>query len=82
MWQESEAVEPIVDGGLVRRALVRRKPADGAKPATSTKPVDSEIVSVRARYLVVCGIPDEVAEAMFRFSWRILEPYGCARTGS
>ncbi|MBA3653430.1 MAG: geranylgeranyl reductase family protein [Actinobacteria bacterium] len=40
LWQESEARDPIVDGGLVRGAVVRRKEGGG----------DQEI---RARYVVV-----------------------------
>ncbi|HEX7165352.1 MAG TPA: geranylgeranyl reductase family protein [Acidimicrobiales bacterium] len=42
VWQESEALGPLVDGGLVRGATVKRKAADVA--AT---------VEVRARYVVV-----------------------------
>jgi menaquinone-9 beta-reductase len=52
LWQETEAIEPIVDGGLVRGAVVRRKEggggADGADP-TETGTTEE----VRARYVVV-----------------------------
>ena len=40
LWEGSEAVSPIIEGGLVRGAVVKRKGAD-------------EPVEVRARYLVV-----------------------------
>jgi len=47
LWQQSEAVAPIVEGGLVRGASVKRKDVDGLGDGA----VDT--VDVRARYVVV-----------------------------
>ncbi len=44
LWTGTEAVAPIVERGLVRGAVLRRKPADGGPAATE---------EVRARYVVV-----------------------------
>jgi geranylgeranyl reductase family protein len=41
LWDSSEALAPVVEGGLVRGAVVKRKELDGAE------------VEVRARYVVV-----------------------------
>ncbi len=67
IWQASEAVEPIVDRGLVRGAMVRRKdgaaaragadPADPATAATATTATTATAtaatVAVHARYVIV-----------------------------
>ncbi|MDQ6615463.1 MAG: geranylgeranyl reductase family protein [Actinomycetota bacterium] len=67
IWQASEAVEPIVDRGLVRGAMVRRKdgaaaragadPADPATAATATTATaataTAATVAVHARYVIV-----------------------------
>jgi menaquinone-9 beta-reductase len=42
VWERAEAVEPIVDGGLVRGAVVSRRDPSG-----------DSVVDVRARYVVV-----------------------------
>jgi geranylgeranyl reductase family protein len=44
LWEGSEAVEPIVDGGRVQGAIVRRRPEGGGEPTP---------VEVRARWTVV-----------------------------
>jgi geranylgeranyl reductase family protein len=49
LWQGSEAVEPVVEGGRVTGAVVRRKPEAGG-PADGDGAVTTE---VRARYVVV-----------------------------
>jgi geranylgeranyl reductase family protein len=46
LWQQTEALEPVREGGLVRGALVRRKEGGPAGSEGSTQ-------EVRARYLVV-----------------------------
>ncbi len=60
IWQASEAVEPIVDRGLVRGAMVRRK--DGGRPDAGADPQDGPSatpdrtdppVAVKARYVIV-----------------------------
>ncbi len=58
VWQASEAVEPIVDRGLVRGALIRRK--DGARARSGADPTGAApagtepvTVAVAARYVIV-----------------------------
>src|SRR5438309_2408859 len=46
LWQQTEALEPVREGGLVRGALVRRK--EGARTGS-----EGSTQEVRARYLVV-----------------------------
>jgi len=46
LWQQTEALEPVRQAGLVRGALVRRRQGTSAGPEGSTQ-------EVRARYLVV-----------------------------
>ena len=58
IWQASEALEPIVDRGLVRGAVIRRKDGvnaeAGADPlAASLSPTDPTTVAVQARYVIV-----------------------------
>ncbi len=57
VWQASEALEPIVDRGLVRGALIKRKDGAAAKAgADPSEPVagaTAETVSVKARYVIV-----------------------------
>ncbi len=45
LWQGSEALEPVVEDGRVRGAVVRRRPEGPAGPETTT--------GVRARYVIV-----------------------------
>jgi geranylgeranyl reductase family protein len=49
VWQGSEAVEPLVEGGAVRGAVVRRAPERGAKASAE----GATEAQVRARYVVV-----------------------------
>jgi geranylgeranyl reductase family protein len=49
VWQGAEALEPIVEGGLVRGAMVRRKPPLDA----GADPAEGVVRQARARYLVV-----------------------------
>jgi geranylgeranyl reductase family protein len=60
VWQASEALDPIVDRGLVRGAMVRRK--DGAAAISGADPQDARpagagpeaaTVAVRAKYVIV-----------------------------
>ncbi|HWC10386.1 MAG TPA: geranylgeranyl reductase family protein [Acidimicrobiales bacterium] len=63
LWQDSEAVEPVVEGGRVRGAVVRRRPAwpersgRPAWPERSGRPQGKggpeTTAEVRARYVVV-----------------------------
>ena len=56
MWEGAEATEPIVEGGLVKGAAVKVKPAPSAagRPAgTESTTAGSTTVEVRARYTVV-----------------------------
>jgi geranylgeranyl reductase family protein len=60
IWQASEALEPIVDRGLVRGAMIRRKDGvnaqPGAEPVEPVEPVEGgepATVAVRARYVIV-----------------------------
>ena len=57
VWQASEAVEPILDRGLVRGAIVKRKDGvnaqAGAEPHGPTPSSEPTTVAVRARYVVV-----------------------------
>ncbi|HUE58064.1 MAG TPA: FAD-dependent oxidoreductase, partial [Acidimicrobiales bacterium] len=51
VWDGTEALEPIVEGGLVRGALVKRKPAPDSQGDSAA--ADGSPVEVRARYTVV-----------------------------
>ena len=56
VWEGAEATEPIVEGGLVKGAAVKVKPAPSAagRPAgTESTTAGSTTVEVRARYTVV-----------------------------
>jgi menaquinone-9 beta-reductase len=60
IWQASEAVEPIVDRGLVRGAMVRRKDGVSAHEGADPQPAPSgetktepTTVAVKARYVIV-----------------------------
>ncbi|HEX3542875.1 MAG TPA: geranylgeranyl reductase family protein [Acidimicrobiales bacterium] len=57
VWQASEAVEPIVEGGLVRGAQVRRKDGAGARPGAEEQPAspggEPTTTAVKARYVIV-----------------------------
>jgi geranylgeranyl reductase family protein len=53
LWQEAEAIAPVVDGGFVRGATVKQKGGggeDGADPGDEGR---GKTVEVRARYVVV-----------------------------
>jgi geranylgeranyl reductase family protein len=49
LWQEAEAIAPIVDGGFVRGAVVRRKEGGDGRPGDEGR----ETTEVRAKYVVV-----------------------------
>jgi geranylgeranyl reductase family protein len=55
LWQEAEAIAPVVDGGFVRGASVTRREggggADGADPGNEGR--GKNVQEVRARYVVV-----------------------------
>ena len=57
VWQASEAVEPIVERGLVRGAMVRRRDgaaaAAGAQPQPPPADQQATTTAVKARYVVV-----------------------------
>jgi flavin-dependent dehydrogenase len=57
IWQASEALEPIVDRGLVRGAMIRRKDGvnaqPGAEPVEPIEGAEPATVAVRARYVIV-----------------------------
>jgi geranylgeranyl reductase family protein len=50
LWERTEAVEPVLDGGAVRGALVRRK---GGSEGAAAEDAGEAIEEVRARYVVV-----------------------------
>ncbi len=54
LWEGAEATAPLLDGGLVRGARVRRQPGEGDGDGRGgAKRADAAEVEVRARYVVV-----------------------------
>ena len=57
IWQASEAIDPIVEGGLVRGAMVKRKDGAAAQAGAAPQPAaagnEPAVTKVRAKYVIV-----------------------------